>query len=65
MASTLWDAMTLLSFLLLLLIAGICGAIGQAIAGVEGASGYDRRRFYRRADRYLAGWRARQVRYSR
>jgi uncharacterized membrane protein YeaQ/YmgE (transglycosylase-associated protein family) len=28
--------MTLLSFLLLLLIAGICGAIGQAIAGVEG-----------------------------
>jgi uncharacterized membrane protein YeaQ/YmgE (transglycosylase-associated protein family) len=26
-------AMTLLSFLLLLLVAGICGAIGQAIAG--------------------------------
>ena len=28
--------MTLLSFLLLLLIAGICGAIGQAIAGYQG-----------------------------
>jgi uncharacterized membrane protein YeaQ/YmgE (transglycosylase-associated protein family) len=28
--------MTLLSFLLLLLIAGICGAVGQAIAGVQG-----------------------------
>ena len=28
--------MTLLSFLLLLVIAGICGAIGQAIAGVQG-----------------------------
>jgi uncharacterized membrane protein YeaQ/YmgE (transglycosylase-associated protein family) len=28
--------MTLLSFLLLLLIAGICGAIGQAIVGYQG-----------------------------
>lgn len=28
--------MTLISFLLLLLIAGICGAVGQAIAGVQG-----------------------------
>lgn len=28
--------MTLFSFLLLLLIAGICGAIGQAIAGFQG-----------------------------
>jgi len=28
--------MTLVSFLLLLVIAGICGAIGQAIAGVQG-----------------------------
>jgi uncharacterized membrane protein YeaQ/YmgE (transglycosylase-associated protein family) len=28
--------MTLLSFLLLLVIAGICGAVGQAIAGVQG-----------------------------
>jgi uncharacterized membrane protein YeaQ/YmgE (transglycosylase-associated protein family) len=28
--------MTLISFLLLLVIAGICGAIGQAIAGVQG-----------------------------
>jgi hypothetical protein len=27
--------MTLVSFLLLLLIAGICGAIGQAIAGFQ------------------------------
>jgi uncharacterized membrane protein YeaQ/YmgE (transglycosylase-associated protein family) len=29
-------AMTLFSFLILLLIAGICGAIGQAIAGFQG-----------------------------
>ncbi len=28
--------MTLFSFLILLLIAGICGAIGQAIAGFQG-----------------------------
>jgi uncharacterized membrane protein YeaQ/YmgE (transglycosylase-associated protein family) len=28
--------MTLISFLLLLVIAGICGAIGQAIAGFQG-----------------------------
>ena len=28
--------MTLVSFLLLLVIAGICGAIGQAIAGFQG-----------------------------
>jgi uncharacterized membrane protein YeaQ/YmgE (transglycosylase-associated protein family) len=28
--------MTLLSFLILLLIAGICGAIGQAIVGFQG-----------------------------
>ena len=28
--------MTLISFLLLLLIAGICGAVGQAIAGYQG-----------------------------
>jgi len=28
--------MTLFSFLMLLLIAGICGAIGQAIAGFQG-----------------------------
>jgi uncharacterized membrane protein YeaQ/YmgE (transglycosylase-associated protein family) len=28
--------MTLLSLLLLLVIAGICGAVGQAIAGVQG-----------------------------
>ncbi|HEY6400302.1 MAG TPA: hypothetical protein VI479_02760 [Blastocatellia bacterium] len=28
--------MTLVSFLLLLVVAGICGAIGQAIAGVQG-----------------------------
>lgn len=28
--------MTLLSFLILLLIAGICGAIGQAIVGTSG-----------------------------
>jgi uncharacterized membrane protein YeaQ/YmgE (transglycosylase-associated protein family) len=28
--------MTLISFLLLVLIAGICGAIGQAITGLQG-----------------------------
>ena len=28
--------MTLISFLLLLVVAGICGAIGQAIAGFQG-----------------------------
>jgi len=28
--------MTLISFLLLLVIAGICGAVGQAIAGYQG-----------------------------
>ena len=28
--------MTLVSFLLLLVIAGICGAVGQAIAGYQG-----------------------------
>jgi len=28
--------MTLVSFLLLLVVAGICGAIGQAIAGFQG-----------------------------
>ena len=28
--------MTLISFLLLLVIAAICGAVGQAIAGVQG-----------------------------
>jgi uncharacterized membrane protein YeaQ/YmgE (transglycosylase-associated protein family) len=37
MAPTFWRrVVTLGSFLLLLVIAGICGAIGQAIAGFQG-----------------------------